>query len=98
MNALSNKAIDDFRLRVNGARADIQGLWNGFSKSTGATKEACRVIRSDKLWHFQKMTGEFHNVCLGSTLELQARLRADLDSPAPPSDKPSAPLKSVPSH
>ena len=94
MNALTNKVVDDFRLRVNGARTDISGLLAGYNMSVGATKEAYRTILKDKLWKFQRMVGEFNNFCLDSTLELQARLMVLGE----PSDTPSAPPKSDPSH
>jgi methyl coenzyme M reductase subunit C-like uncharacterized protein (methanogenesis marker protein 7) len=93
MNALSNKAVDDFRLRVNGARAEIAGLMAGVTNSVGETQDAYKRIIKDKLWKFQQMVGEFYRTCLDSTLELQARLGVL----AEPSNKPSVPPENAPS-
>jgi hypothetical protein len=93
MDILCNRDIDTFKLRVNGARAEVAGLMTGYKNSTGEVKEAYRKVINDKLWKFSKMTGEFYHKTIDAVLTLQSAL-GTLEAP---SDILSARLTSDPS-
>ena len=81
MDIITNKDVDTYRLRVNGARSEIAGLMTGYRNSTGEVKESYRKVINDKLWKFSKMTGEFYHKTLDAVLTLQSKL-GTLESPS----------------
>jgi len=73
-----NRDIDEYRLRVNGARAEIAGLMNGFKNATGDAREAYKKVINDKLWKFSQMTGEFYHLTMDAVINVQKALEVSL--------------------
>jgi len=100
-----NRDIDEYRLRVNGARAEISGLMTGFKNATGDARDAYKKVINDKLWKFSKMSGEFYHLTMDAVITLQKTLEETLGGEYQPevvkamesSYTASAPPVSVPS-
>jgi len=73
-----NRDIDEYRLRVNGARAEIAGLMTGFKNATGDAREAYKKVIKDKLWKFSQMTGEFYHLTMDAVVTLQKTIEETL--------------------
>ena len=73
-----NRDIDEYRLRVNGARAEIAGLMAGFKNATGEAREAYKKVINDKLWKFSQMTGEFYHLTMDAVVTLQKAMEQTL--------------------
>ena len=69
-----NRDVDEFRLRVNGARADIAGLMLGYNTAKGEARDAYAIIIKDKLTRFHTLCWEFYAM----TIEAVTALRTDL--------------------
>lgn len=74
MEKLLNSDIDTFRLRMIGARAEVQGLVEAFERSSGDVREAYKKVIADKLWLFRRMNVEFYNLTMRAVLALQKHL------------------------
>lgn len=74
MEKLLNSDIESYRLRVNGARAEIKSLVCAFDRSTGEMREAYKKVIADKLWIFRRMNVEFYNLTMKAVLFLQNHL------------------------
>ena len=78
MEKLMNSDIDNYRLRVNGARAEVHSLVCAYERSTGDVREAYKKVINDKLWKFSKMNGEFYHLTMDAVITLQKTLEATL--------------------
>jgi hypothetical protein len=68
MEKVCNADVDNYRLRVNGARADVHMLMCAYDRSVGETRLAYKKVILDKLYKFSKMCGEWYHQMMDAVI------------------------------
>jgi hypothetical protein len=101
---ITNADVDNYRLRVNGARADIHMLMCAYDRSVGETRLAYKKVILDKLYKFSKMCGEWYHQMMANVINAEKHVeetfggetRAEFIEAQKTSYNSSVPLESEP--